>query len=89
MSLYDCIDPNDSQGRTWREINAAVQHEIPMGTLVELENGVRLFVVYLYRDCDMTPLYALCYDPTFTDHNDLFTKMKWSMGWPEDNLKQI
>lgn len=39
--------------------NAEKQHTIPVGTLVELETGVRLFVVHLGRERDMTPSYWL------------------------------
>ena len=36
--ISDMVDPDDEQGRTYREINMAKQHTIPLGTLVELRN---------------------------------------------------
>jgi len=59
--LHDCVDPDDKQGRTYKEVNMAKQHSYPIGTLVELEDGVRLWIVYHARDCDGTPLYELSY----------------------------
>ena len=57
--VHDLVCPDDPQGRTYRQINAEKTHEIPIGALVETENGVRAFVVLQGRDCDMTPLYYL------------------------------
>jgi hypothetical protein len=53
--LYDLVDPNDPAGRSYRQINATKTHAIPLGALVEVDSGVRLFVVLQTRDCDMTP----------------------------------
>jgi len=57
--IHDLIDPYDPQGRTYKQVNADKQHAIPIGALVEIDFGVRLFVVKHNRDCDMTPLYSL------------------------------
>ena len=54
--------PSDIGGKTWREKNSEMIHNIPIGALVELEDGVRLFVVDHIRDCDQTPLYNLSFD---------------------------
>lgn len=35
------------------------QHKYRVGSLVELENGVRMFIKELRRDCDGTNLYNL------------------------------
>lgn len=43
--------------KTGKEVNAEKIHKIPIGALVEIKTGVRLFVVYHGRDCDQTPLY--------------------------------
>ena len=59
INIADCKDPNDSHGRTYRELNLAIKHKFPIGSLVELENGARLFVVAHTRDCDGTPLYGI------------------------------
>jgi hypothetical protein len=90
MSIADLKDPNDPEGRTWREINNAKEHNIPVGTLVELESGVRLFVVSRYRDCDGTPLYAMAADPKDTTvEREGFSNRKWINGYPEDSLEVV
>jgi len=87
VNVADLVDPGDPQGRTWRQINAAEQHSIPVGTLVELDDGVRLFVVYHGRDCDMTPLYYLSADPTdTTQYNPRFINAKWVGGYSRGSL---
>jgi hypothetical protein len=62
VDVSDLIDPGDAGGRSYREVNATKTHAIPIGSLVELKDGVRLFVVYHARDCDQTPLYSLSDD---------------------------
>ena len=57
--VADFVDPGDPQGRTYRQVNAERKHLIPIGTLVEMDDGMRLYIVRHDRDCDMTPLYAL------------------------------
>lgn len=55
-------------GKTIRENNLELNHDIPLGTLVEIdcdyidEHGLRLFVGGHGRDCDGTPLYSLTFD---------------------------
>ena len=78
INLADLVDPDDPQGRTYRQINAATQHGIPLGALVELESGARLFVVLQGRDCDQTPLYWLAAEPGETDRR--------CGGYPESSL---
>ncbi len=68
-------DVVESNGKTVRQNNLTIGHEIPMGALVEITTdcpigqfsseykGVRLFVVGHKRDCDGTPLYSLSFDP--------------------------
>ncbi len=67
LNVADMTDPHDAQGRTYRQINSERKHAIQIGTLVELENGVRLFVVQHTRDCDQEPLYTLGPDPEETE----------------------
>jgi hypothetical protein len=52
MNVADIKCPDDPQGRTYRQINAEKKHSIPLGTLVEYRDGVRLFVVAYTRDWD-------------------------------------
>jgi len=82
INIADIVDPTDPEKRTFRQINAATKHAIPIGALVELESGVRMFVAEHDRDCDMTPLYALA--PSLDTH-----KYKWFCGWPEESLKIV
>ncbi|KKN04405.1 hypothetical protein LCGC14_1097880 [marine sediment metagenome] len=83
VNMADLIDPNDSKGRSYREVNAEKQHKISIGTLVELRNGVRLFVVKHMRDCDQTPLYSLGIEDEY-----LSTYVKFH-GYPEESLKEL
>lgn len=71
--------PNPETGKTYRQENLERQHQIPVGSLVEVKfrqwfgNGAcwkvhaRLWVVQHTRDCDGTPLYSLSkwLDPDF------------------------
>ena len=99
--MYMCDIVNQETGKTWRQENAEKQHNIPIGTLVELVcdykfeddcdyEGVRLYVVYHARDCDMTPLYCLS-----AYRNDMNMKVgrsypyHWVKGWPEDGLRVV
>jgi len=52
----DIVEEN---GKTIKENNLAREHKYPIGSLVELENGERLFVMAYTRDCDGNPLYNL------------------------------
>lgn len=49
----------DENGESQKDRNLKKNHNIELGALVELESGVRLFVVNHSRDCDGTPLYDL------------------------------
>ncbi len=84
VNLADIIDPDDASGRTYRQVNAAKAHSIPLGTLVETNRGARLFVARHDRDCDQTPLYALSYEPGESGslHN-------LSGGWSEDLIRPV
>lgn len=57
ISIHDL--PSDIHGKTWKEKNLERIHVIPLWSLVEISNGVRLFVCKHARDCDGTPLYSL------------------------------
>ena len=59
QNVADLKDPNDPQGRTYREVNNSTPHKYKVGQLVQLESGARLFINRLPRDCDGTPLYSL------------------------------
>jgi len=88
IHIADIVNP--ATNKTYREENSELSHSLPIGSLVELENGVRLFVVYHGRDCDMTPLYWLSPDSQDTTHETLgFANRKWTGGYPEDSLVKI
>ena len=82
----DIVEEN---GKTLKENNLAIKHDIPIGTLVEItyksdyeeenENkyGLRLFVVNHSRDCDGTPLYDMSFDQkAFKEFQETETKIK-------------
>jgi len=93
MNIADLVDPDDTQGRTYRQVNAKKTHAIPVGALVEIQYGVRLFVIAHNRDCDMTPLYALspyCPDEDAWRAKSLgFYYGKRLSGYSEDALTVI
>lgn len=85
---------NPESGKTYREENEAKQHNVPLGTLVEVEDGLRLFVVAHERDCDGTPLYALSFDKEwapdmFGTKFKAFARWRLSAGYPESSLKVV
>lgn len=73
----------EANGKTVRQNNLELQHNIPIGTLVEVDieysdqHGIRAFVCEHTRDCDGTPLYALYYSKDF---QNLF--------WTKENAPQ-
>lgn len=90
LRISDLRDPNDPQGRSYREVNAAKTHNYPIGSLVEFDHGVRLWVVHHARDCDQTPLYCLCADPNDTEiEREGFYNAKWVTGISEQFLTFI
>ena len=82
INIADLRDPDDSKGRSWREVNAEKIHNIPVGSLVEIKNGARVFVVKHTRDCDQTPLYSLAIDPEDCDFS-------MDHGYDEKSLKLV
>ena len=90
INVADIVDPDDPQGRTYRQVNAARPHTIPVGSLVELESGVRLFVIHHGRDCDMEPLYYLSPDrDDTTEKRKGFRNDGWTGGYCEDSLTVV
>lgn len=88
INIADLKDPDDSAGRSYRQVNAEKVHNIQIGSLVEVEsNGVRMFVVCHGRDCDQTPLYYLSSDKDdVVQHNPSFRNTGWDGGYAEDSL---
>lgn len=67
-------------------------HNIPIGTLVEIASGARLFVVHHALDADAhwTPLYSLsaCRDDT-AQERDGFYNASWLNGLPKESLTVV
>lgn len=88
VNVADMRDPNDPAGRSYRQVHAEMTHAIPLDSLVELESGVRLFVVQHTRDCDMTPLYSL--GPERLEEEDAMTRLyKRIHGYGEESLEVV
>ena len=93
--IHDIVNP--ITGKTYKEDNLEKNHNIPIGTLVELKsdswfgNGAcwkfhaRMWVVKHYRDCDGTPLYSVSRwrDPTFA------LPFRSHNGFTEERLKIV
>lgn len=90
FNIADLQDPADPQGRSYRQVNAERIHQIPLGTLVEVdESGERLYVVKQGRDCDQTPLYWLSMKGHTEPLNEFMHKGDWFGGYGEDSLTVI
>ena len=88
LNIADLKDPNDPQGRTYREVNNAKVHKFDKGDLVEITyTGVRLFVAKQTRDCDGSLLYSLT--PNEDDFEQEQEGFCWVNGWGEESLVKI
>ncbi len=88
VNLADMPAPGDPEGRTYRQVNAARSHAIPVGALVELDSGVRLFVVMQTRDCDQEPLYSLAALPLGKE-SPYQGDRRWHHGYGEEGLTLV
>lgn len=86
VNVADLQDRSDPQGRTYRQVNAAKTHAIPIGALVELEDGERMFIKRHTRDCDQTPLYSIGMKDDDVDSGLL---CNWHHGYGEENMTPI
>ena len=90
IDVADLVNPES--GKTYREENSELQHNIPIGSLVEVATGERLTVVKHTRDCDKTPLYTLGLKNHFKDYENLEEYQQWAplyRGYSEESLKVI
>lgn len=87
INIADLKDPNDPQGRTYREVNNARKHIFEVGELVEIEGGCRLFIAKQTRDCDGEPLYSLTYE--IKDDELPYNQIYWVHGFGEDGMKHV
>lgn len=90
VNVADLKDPNDPQGRSYRQVNAERKHAIPLRTLVEVkETGERLYVTMHGRDCDQTPLYGLTTRHYLDETNELIRTARCFGGYAEEDLTII
>lgn len=94
IKFVNMADIPNNEGITPRQINKLKVHKIPKGSLVELDNGLRLFVVSHERDCDETPLYGLSFDKDWEPnmYGTQFKKFaRWALyaGVAEETMKII
>lgn len=94
--VAEFVDPETD--KTFREMNAELEHNIPLGTLVEVQfdewfgDGAcwkvhaRLYVVAHQRDCDMTPLYSLS---RWNDYDFAMTVGQCHHGYAENKLRIV
>ena len=94
MNIVNIADlKNQKTGKIFREENNALKHKIALKTLVETENGLRLFVVSHDRDCDGTPLYSLSFDINWREEMygeyTILANSRKCKGYSEECLKII
>jgi len=87
INIADLKDPEDMQGRTYRQVNNARIHKFNIGNLVQIDGEVRLFIARLTRDCDGTPLYTLTHEKRENDYplNEIY----FAYGFSEDGMKRV
>lgn len=92
--FINIADIPDEDGKTPRQKNLANPHNIPLQSLVETSEGLRLWVVDHRRDCDGTPLYGLSFDIDW--HSSMYGLQNQAMamsrvdgGYPEESLTVI
>jgi len=86
INVADLVDKEDPEERTFRQINNAMIHNFNLGELVEIDDGVRMFIVKQTRDCDGTPLYCLT---PFKDENPNLMGNQVVPGVGESSLIRI
>jgi len=60
VELHNVADMvNPESGKTYREENNSLQHKIPVGSIVKVDDCFYARVFSHTRDCDGTPLYTL------------------------------
>lgn len=90
VNLADFTDPNDKNGRTYRQVNESKHHKFCIGDLVEIVTGARVFVAKQTRDCDGTPLYSLTpIKGDYIQHTEGFGSPVWLNGYTEERLSLV
>jgi hypothetical protein len=83
---------NQQTGKTFRQENLEKVHNIPLHSLVELENKTRLYVIGHVRDCDGSPLYRLAVfldTPLYRENDTRFFHEKTFGSYSEEDLRLI
>ena len=82
---------NPSGGLTTSADKYGPAHRIPLGALVEMPSGVRLWVARHVLGYDLAPLYCLCHDRREVGRNpaEEFYNFRWVNGVSEDKLRVI
>ncbi len=97
MEIIKFSDIVEENGKTIKENNMEIKHNIPIGSLVEVKYDrwhgkgacekvhARLWVISHDRDCDGTPLYSLCENPIYkNDNTNVFVLYKGEFSNGED-----
>tara|TARA_R110002020_G_scaffold69395_3_gene180615 strand:- start:32 stop:349 length:318 start_codon:yes stop_codon:yes gene_type:complete len=85
--FINIADFDSGNGKTYRQMNNEKTHSFGLGVLVELDNGVRLFVAKHTRDCDGTLLYSLT--PEYNEDTEYLKTIKWTHGYCEYGMKAV
>ena len=91
MEFVNIADIPMENGLTSRQENGLKKHNIPLGTLVETWEGLRLYVASHDRDCDETPLYGLSYKLGWKEIEGMkfATRCMCDFGYAEESLTII
>ena len=84
IRLHDLMTEN---GKTVRENKLKLTHTIGLGSIVEEEGGLRLYVVMHVRDCDETPLNYLSH--TMQDMHEGRDYSRMTCGYRDKDLTVI
>ena len=84
INVADLQNPNDPEGRSYREVNNSTKHRYEINSLVEFKDGIRLIITKQTRDCDGTPLYCFGY---YDDSADEFKTVMYQ--YPEEEFKVL
>jgi hypothetical protein len=66
-NIADLVDPDDSEFRTYRQINKAKPFKYSVGESVVVSTEAE--ITKLTRDCDGTPLYSTSYINGISEHD--------------------
>jgi hypothetical protein len=82
-NIADLVDPDDSECRTYRQINNAKQHKYKIDA--EVKVVIETEITGLTRDCDGTPLYSTTLAHGISE--DAITPITDDVGAPTTQVK--